>query len=164
MKKTAVKALAALFAAMMVCGTSALVYAAAETDIEPDVLTEETISEITELDWAETKEAIEEVGLTGNFVEFVPYGIKVWIPDVYQEMAIAEEDLEAGLIGYYQTDEQEDGDYGIITVSILDVGVENEDEFLDRLLEWGFDNAEIATPRATSRHISVRRVGDVISE
>ena len=73
---------------------------------------EETIAEVTDFDWAETKKVLDEADISGDYVSFDEAGMKVWIPDLYEETELTDEDIQNEYIGWYVSEEQEDGDYG----------------------------------------------------
>ena len=94
------------------------------------------------IDWEESKKAIEEADVKGEFVTFDQLNAKVWIPDIYKPLELDEEDLANGMIGYYET-EFEDGTYGAILVSYDDYGITSAEEYVSFLLEKGYETAEL---------------------
>ena len=95
-------------------------------------------------DWKESESAVKDINLDGRFVTFNEIDAKVWLPDLYEECELTEEDLEDGYIGYYMTEEPEDnGEYCIVDMVYWDAGCASAEEYRDALLEWGYDTAEL---------------------
>ncbi len=55
----------------------------------------------------EIQEMLEAQGITGDFVTFDEIAVKMYVPDVLQEVELTDEDREAGYIGYFSTEDQE---------------------------------------------------------
>ena len=72
---------------------------------------EETIAEVTDFNWAETKKVLDEADISGDYVSFDEAGMKVWIPDLYEETELTEEDIQNEYLGWYVSEEQEDGEW-----------------------------------------------------
>jgi hypothetical protein len=106
---------------------------------------EETATESTDFVWAEMKEVLDEAEITGDFVSFDDAGLKVWIPDLYEETELTDEDIENEYLGWYVSEEQEDGVVGQIGIGLYDMGVDSIDEYIEALIEAGYDSAEAAT-------------------
>ena len=106
---------------------------------------EETIAEVTDFDWAETKKVLDEADISGDYVSFDEAGMKVWIPDLYEETELTDEDIQNEYIGWYVSEEQEDGDYGQIGIGLYDMGTDSIDEYIEGLKEAGYDSAEHVT-------------------
>jgi hypothetical protein len=106
---------------------------------------EETAADITELDWAEMKEVLDQADITGNFVSFDDAGMRVWIPDLYEETELTDEDIQNEYLGWYVSEEQDDGEYGQIGVGLYDMGADSIDEYIEGLKAAGYDSAEPVT-------------------
>ena len=119
---------------------------AKKTKIPAEEMTalEEEMSETVVFDWEESESIIQDIDLDGRFVTFDEIDAKVWLPDLYEECELTEEDLEEGYIGYYMTAEPEDnGEYCIVDMLYFDADCDSAEEYRDALLEWGYDSAEL---------------------
>ena len=106
---------------------------------------EETIAEVTDFNWAETKKVLDEADISGDYVSFDEAGMKVWIPDLYEETELTEEDIQNEYLGWYVSEEQEDGEYGQIGIGLYDMGADSIDQYIEGLKEAGYDSAEHVT-------------------
>ncbi len=55
---------------------------------------------VTEVNWEDVSAAVEEAGISGDFYNVSDTGLRMWIPDVFSEVELTEEDVEDGLIAY----------------------------------------------------------------
>ena len=79
--------------------------------------------ETLEVNWSEIEAHVEEAGLEGSFVEFEEAGYTVWLPDVFEEDELTDEDKEEGYIGYYVTEDES----AVVAVMHVEWGLSLED-------------------------------------
>jgi hypothetical protein len=106
---------------------------------------EEAAADITDFEWIAMKAVLDQSGIDGNFVSFDDAGMKVWIPDLYEETELTDEDIENEYLGWYISEEQDDGVVGQIGIGLYDMGADSIDEYIDGLKEAGYDTAESVT-------------------
>ncbi len=63
-------------------------------------------SEAVVIAWEDMEDAVNE-SFDGGFVVFDDAGFKMWIPDVFEEVELTDEDVEQGYIGYFATEDNE---------------------------------------------------------
>lgn len=68
----------------------------------PVVLAEE----VTEINWADVEAAAAEIVASGEFVTFDEIAVQMWIPTVMPAVELTAEDIEAGYIGYFCTEDE----------------------------------------------------------
>jgi hypothetical protein len=106
---------------------------------------EEAVAGMTDFEWAAMKAVLDQADINGEFVSFDDAGMKVWIPDLYEETELTDEDIENEYLGWYVSEEQDDGEYGQIGIGLYDMGDHSIDEYIDALKEAGYDSAEPVT-------------------
>ena len=117
------KQIALVMAAMMVAGSMGTACFAGETE-----------APVTELNWSDAEEYLDELGIEGDFVSFDEVAMKMWLPGNMQEVELTDEDKEAGFIGYFEsTDDSDEKD----AVSVVYVNMDGMDisDYADQLAE-----------------------------
>ena len=84
------KIFAVLFAAMMLIVSGA-------------AMAEE---EVTELNWADFEAQVAEAGIEGDMVTYEDLGMTLFVPSVFVEGELTEEDAADGLLDYYTTEDE----------------------------------------------------------
>ena len=80
------KAFAILMAAVMLFVLSASAFAAATTE--------------NVLNWTDVEADVEKAGMDAGFVQIGDMNLKMWLPSVFKEEELTEEDIENGYIAY----------------------------------------------------------------
>ena len=117
------KGIALVMAAMMVAGSMGTACFAGETE-----------APVTELNWSDVEEYLDELGIEGDFVSFDEVAMKMWLPDNMKEVELTDEDKESGFIGYFESTDDSDED---AAVSVVYVNLDGMDisEYADQLAE-----------------------------
>jgi len=66
-----------------------------------------TIRPAISLHWTEYESFLEWIGIDGDFLEFSDAGFKLWVPEYMEPYDLTTEDKEAGYIGYFSRNNQE---------------------------------------------------------
>ena len=64
---------------------------------------------VNEINWTDVEPAVAEAGISGDFAAVSDLGIMMWIPDVFSEIELDEEDVEDGFICILATEDEEEG-------------------------------------------------------
>lgn len=115
------KRIALVMAAMMVAGS--MTAFAAETE-----------APVTELNWSDVEEALEQSGIEGDFVTFDEIAMQMWLPYDLEDVELTDEDKEAGFIGYFETAEDAE-DKAAVSVVYVDMSGMDLSEYAEQLAE-----------------------------
>ena len=67
--------------------------------------------EAVELNWSDAEAAIEEAGIEGSFYTFDDVAVQVWIPDIFENKDLTEDNVEDGAIGRFELADESAGVY-----------------------------------------------------
>ena len=67
-----------------------------------------TLAYGAEFGWSDVAPGVEQAGLEGEFVTLDSVGIQLWVPSVLSEYELTDEDVEDGIVAYYETDDESD--------------------------------------------------------
>ena len=122
------KLIAILMAVTMLCTFSATAMAATAA-----------VSENV-LNWSDIEADIEELGIDADFVQLGDMNLMMWLPNVFSEQELTEEDVENGYLAYLTTDDES----AVIAVMSVDLG-ESLEEWEKELPDHGVTDAEMGT-------------------
>jgi hypothetical protein len=89
--------------------------------------------EVTELNWEDFEEALEESELEGDFYTLNAVSAQFWVPSFFVQTELTDEDAEEGLIAYFD-DGSEDSDYGFF-VTYFDLEGATLEEYAEEIAE-----------------------------
>ncbi len=130
------KLIAVLLTIVMVCSLSVSAWAApqkvsAKTSTEADV---------TEFNWEEVEDAAPDVDPDAAFFQVGDWNLKMWIPSVFTEQELTDEDIADGILSFMAT---EDGEAGVMITISDNEGGDGLDAWRDALVDLGCEDAEI---------------------
>ena len=94
-----------------------------------------------EINWADVEASVAEAGIEGDFVSVSDLGVKMFVPSVFQEVELSEEDVANGYICYLTTEDQS-GNVGVFYNDTEGLSLE---ELAAGLSEAGATDVELAT-------------------
>lgn len=118
------KAFTILMAAVMLFVLSASAFAAATTE--------------NVLNWTDVEADVEKAGMDAGFVQIGDMNLKMWLPSVFKEEELTEEDIENGYIAYLVTKDNAE----IISIMSVDIGASLE-AWEKELPDYGVTDAEM---------------------
>lgn len=113
--KTMLKTMMALTLAVLMLASSVGAYAAAPAKTE---------TEVTELNWEDCEDALKEAGIEGDFYVLNAVAAQFWVPSVFSQTEVSDEDAEKGLIAYFDDGE---GEYGFFVTYVDGKGATLDD-------------------------------------
>ncbi len=127
------KKIASLFVAAAMTFTLAAVPAYAE---------ETEAAEMVELEWtSDIEAALEEAGMTGSFYTFDDIAVQFYLPDVFSEFEVSDEQADTGMVSLFGTDDEA----AAVAISRVDDQGLSLEEFKDALAQTeGISDPEIA--------------------
>ncbi|MBO4537387.1 MAG: hypothetical protein J5694_00775 [Erysipelotrichaceae bacterium] len=78
----------------------------------------------TTINWEDVSAMVEEAGISGDFYAVGDSGLCMWIPDVFSEVELTDEDVENGFMAYLTT-EDESAVVSVVYAQIEDVNVDD---------------------------------------
>ena len=90
------------------------------------------------LRWSDIEADVEATGIDANFVQIGDNNLMMWLPSVFSEQELTEEDVQNGYISYLTTDD------GSAVIAIMSVNIgESLEEWEQELPEYGVTDAEM---------------------
>lgn len=118
------KLIAVFLAIAMLCALSVSAAAATETE--------------NVLNWADVEADVEASGIAGDFFQIGDNNLMMWLPSVFSEEELTEEDIENGYLSYLTTS---DGS-AVIAIMSVDIG-ESLEDWEEELPDYGVTDAEM---------------------
>ena len=129
------KLYALLLAAGMSCTMAMGIPAFAE-----EAGTEASPAATVEINWEDLEAAALETAPESSWYTFDEIAVQMWVPDVLINLELTEEDVEAGYIGYFQTEDET----AAIGIQYVDVDTMTLEEYAEALPDLGATEIESA--------------------
>ena len=115
MKRT-IKTLLVMMLVAVMLASSVSAYAASKPAAATDT--------VTELNWTDFEDALKESELEGDFYALNAVAVQFWVPSIFEQKELTDEDAEQGLIAYF---DDGDGDYGFFVTYVDGQGITLEE-------------------------------------
>lgn len=94
-----------------------------------------------EINWSDIEDTVADSGIEGEFFSISDIGVKMFIPDVFQEVELSEDDVAEGYICYLTTEDES----GTVAVTYADVNGMSLEDYAGYLPEVGATDVELGT-------------------
>ena len=99
------------------------------------------LAEAVEINWSDVEASVTEAGIEGDFAAISDIGVKMFIPTVFQDVELSDEDVADGFICYLTTEDQS----GNVLVFYADAEGLSLEDFAAGLPEAGATDVELGT-------------------
>ena len=94
-----------------------------------------------EINWADIEGTVAESGIEGDFASISDIGVKMFIPSVFNDIELSEEDVANGYLCYLTTDDES----GTVAVMYADVNGMSLEDYAASLPDVGATEVELGT-------------------